>query len=281
MKYIKLLRIKHYIKNFLIFLPLFFNSSLFNIEKTKNVILGFVLFSVISSCVYIINDIKDVEKDRRNKYKRNRPIASGEIKIKEAIMILVVFLMFSIILAYRLGSLYAILCLLIYFVSNIIYSMGAKNIPILDIAILVSGFIIRVIYGSVVAYIQVSNWLYLTVFSFSFFFSLCKRRNEFRENKEIIHKRKVLKFYNDAFLDKNMYMFLCMAIVFYALWSIDIGIRHLIWTVPLISIIAMKYSLTVEGESSGDPIEVILTDRILLILGTIYLVVLFLLIYVK
>lgn len=278
MKYLKLLRIKHYIKNFLIVLPLFFNGTFFDLNKLFNVFIGFITFCVVSSCVYIINDIKDVENDKNNKFKRKRPIASGEINIINAYIIFFVLLIIAFILCLYLKSIPATICLIIYVFLNVIYSFGAKHIPILDIAILAGGFIIRVIYGSIISGIEISNWHYLTIFSFSFFFSLCKRRNEFREEK-IFDKRKVLRFYNFAFLDKNMYMFLCMAIVFYALWSIDIKIKYMIWTVPFISIIAMKYSLDVEGESNGDPIDVIFTDKVLLCLAIIYIFILFFLIY--
>jgi len=148
-----------------------------------------------------------------------------------------------------------------------------KNVPIMDIAILVSGFLIRVIYGGVICNIEVSNWLYLTVMAISFYMGLGKRRNEII--KQGTESRKVLKFYNYEFLDKNMYMSLAITIVFYSLWCMDIGavsnsLINIIWTVPLVLIICMKYSLDIEGDSLGDPVDVILSDKLLLGLALIY-----------
>ena len=141
----------------------------------------------------------------------------------------------------------------------------------MDIAILVSGFLLRVLYGSEIMGIEISNWLYLTVISMSFYLGLGKRRNELVKSTEGT-TRKVLQFYNHSFLDKNMYMCLALTITFYSLWSVDpltisrIGNSNLFWTVPLVILICMKYSLTIEGNSDGDPVEVVFRDKTLLAL---------------
>lgn len=281
-KYLKLIRVHHYIKNFLIFAPLIFSVNLFEGSLLLPSVLGFFAFSLISSVVYIINDIRDAEKDRLHPTKCKRPIASGEITITAAITIAAVLFAVALILNHFASSSLAGVCYLILYLGlNVAYSLGLKDKPIIDIAILASGFLIRVLYGSAVTGIEVSNWLYLTVISAAFYFSLGKRRNEvakFGSNST----RKVLKYYSKNFLDKNMYVFLALINTFYALWTMDVGNEHpvpLVWTVPIVMLICMKYSLSIETDSDGDPVEVLLHDKMLLILCLIYAAAMFAILY--
>lgn len=283
MNYIKLMRPKHYMKNFLVFLPLLFSGNFFDKSNIITCLLGFVCFSLLASTIYIINDIRDKDKDKKHKTKCNRPIASGKISVKNAI-IFDILLIIVIAFICMLGkfNLLSICLVILYFIINLIYSFGAKNVPILDIVILVSGFFIRVLFGATLLNITVSNWLYLTVIAISFYLGLGKRRNEII--KSGAKSRKVLEYYNKDFLDKNMYMCLTMAIVFYSLWATDSAVvlknnNLLIWTVPIVIIIAMKYSMNIEGNSDGDPVEVIMKDKILILLGLIYVVSLFVILY--
>ena len=116
----------------------------------------------------------------------------------------------------------------IYILLNVLYSTGLKNILLADIVILVSGFLIRIIYGGKIDNVEVSGWLYLTVMSAAFFFALGKRRNEIGVNDGT---RDVLKFYSREFLDKNMYVFLALLNTFYAPWCLDnVNKDRLIWT---------------------------------------------------
>lgn len=283
--YLKLMRVHHYLKNVLIFLPLVFSQNLFDVTLLKKTILGFLSFSILSSIVYIVNDIQDVEKDRAHPTKCKRPIASGAVSVKEAYILAVVIAVLGITLNYfacgfdLLGWGFVIL----YVGLNFAYSMGLKNLPIIDITILVSGFLIRVLYGSAVTAIEVSNWLYLTVISMSFYLGLGKRRNELVTQGS--KSRKVLKFYNHDFLDKNMYMCLGLTIVFYSLWCVDSTTiaryynSNIVWTVPLVMLICMKYSLNVEGNSDGDPVSVLLKDKILMGMVFLYAMIVLFIIY--
>ena len=143
--------------------------------------------------------------------------------------------------------------------------------------ILALGFLIRLLYGASIINVEVSPWLYLTIMSFSFYLGLGKRRNEIiKIGKET---RGVLKYYNEEFLDKNMYMCLSISIVFYALWTAFSDNYLLIWTVPLFILILMKYSLNIEKDSLGDPVDVVLNDKILIGLILVYGILLFSLIY--
>lgn len=281
--YLKLIRVKHYFKNILILFPLIFSGNLTNINMFCKCFICFIIFSLLCSCIYVVNDIRDIEKDRKHFKKKNRPLASGKISIKEAVILIIFLLVFDILLILNVGlNVYSILCLAIYFILNILYSIGFKNIPIIDIIILVSGFVIRVLFGGFIINVWISNWLYLTIMSLAFYLALGKRRNEFINFKN--ETREVLKYYSKSFLDKNMYMCLSLAIVFYSLWTVDFEVmgrinKYLIWTVPMVIIICMRYSMIIESDSDGDPIEVIFNDKVLLLLSLLYGFLLAFLIY--
>lgn len=284
-KYIKLMRPKHYFKNLLIFAPLLFSANLFNLELLGQTLLGFFAFSLIASSVYIINDIQDVENDRKHPVKCKRPLASGEIKLSHAKVLTCLLILVATIVNYFVASdvIMVMAWMYLYLGINIAYSNGLKNVPIIDIVILVSGFVIRVLYGSEITGIDISNWLYLTVIAMSFYLSLGKRRNELVRQQG--GTREVLKYYNKEFLDKNMYVSLALTITFYALWTVDpltlerFSGNALIWTVPLVIVICMKYSLNVEGDSEGDPVEVLFSDKMLLLLVGIFAITTGIIIY--
>lgn len=289
MDYLKLMRIKHYIKNFLIFLPLFFSKEIINdINKLLYVFIGFLSFCFISSIVYIINDIFDAPNDRLHETKKSRPIASGKVSVKNAIVLIIILIFLSSILLIFVGNslnYYGIIYGLMYLVINFLYSFGLKNIPIVDVAILVSGFLIRLMFGGFLATVEISNWLYLTVMSMAFYLGLGKRRNEIIRQGETGKTRKVLEMYNKEFLDKMMYVFLGMTIVFYSLWSVDNNVisivenNYLVWTVPVVILICMKYSLIIENDSDGDPVEVLLNDKLLLLFVCMYIILMFIILY--
>lgn len=274
--YIQLLRVKHYIKNALVFVPVFFGGEVFNFDKLARVMLGFIAYCFVSSAVYIFNDYRDIEKDRNHPRKCRRPLASGRIKPSSAICMLFACGVLSLVLSVILGDMKAALCLLIYFGLNVAYSIELKNRPIIDIVILASGFVIRVFYGGFIADITISKWLYLVITTGSLFMGLGKRRNELKAHTDA---RAVLKYYNESFLDKNMYVCVALADVFFALWTLEMSNPLISWTVPVFVFLLMYYSLDAEGDSDGDPVEVILKDKILLVSGIAYTVCLFIMIY--
>ena len=267
---VKLMRPKHYIKNFLILVSITFDRNLFNPAVLGQVMLGFAAFCLLTSAVYVVNDIRDVESDRQHEVKRNRPIASGAVPIPAAWALAVGLLAAALAIQLaafgnREGSL---LLMAAYFAANLGYSLGLKHVPFLDIVLLVLGFVLRVLYGAAIVGSVTSAWVYLTVFALSFYLGLGKRRNELAKGKE--GTRKVLQYYSYEFLDKFMYLCLTLAVTFYALWSADgeitakYGTDKLIWTVPLVIIILMKYSADIESDSFGDPVDVVMHDKVLL-----------------
>lgn len=285
-EYIKLMRVKHYLKNFLIFIPLLFSGEFLEFNKLFLTFLGLISFCLLSSAVYCINDIKDIESDKVHPIKRNRPLASGKISKTSAIIFMVVMFIVSIVIMFPIIkiSILPVIIELIYFILNIAYSFGLKRIPIVDVVILVSGFVIRLLFGAMITSIEISNWLYLTVMAGSFYLGFGKRRNEIIKQGD--KSRDVLKKYNKEFLDKFMYVCLILSVVFYSLWCIDtktierIGNNYMIWTIPLLLIIFMKYSLNVENDSFGDPVDVILNDKVLMILGVMFAILIFGILYI-
>jgi 4-hydroxybenzoate polyprenyltransferase len=236
--------------------------------------------------------MRDIEKDRLHNVKCRRPLASGEIPLSYAVISLVIlsallifFLTMLWILGNRLYYLKSIGLLLLYMLSNIGYSWGLKNIPIVDVTILALGYVIRVLFGALIIGVDISVWLYLVITMGAYYMGLGKRRNEITDNEE--GKRDVMRFYSHNFLDKNMYVCQALCVVFYALWSIDpvtiekFHTSAFIFTIPLIFIIFLKYSLNIETDIEGDPTSVLFSDKILLLLCVIYVICTFFIVYLN
>lgn len=286
MRYIELIRTKHYVKNLMIFLPAMLTLQLNNINILKANITGFLIFSFTASAIYIINDIKDAESDRRHPLKCKRPIASGAVPVREAYAVIVV-------LAVMISALWAeagfrrtyIFWPSVYLAINLAYSMYLKHIPLLDVLALVSCYVIRLVYGAELIGAQISSWMYLTMMSASFFMGFGKRRNEFIQYGT--SARKSLKGYSAGFLDKAMQTALTSSVIFYSLMCADSNTAvaragiNLLWTVPVIVVICLRYLMIIEdGKSDGDPVSVILRDKILCLLCFGYILTVGFLLYV-
>ena len=275
-KYVKLMRVHHYMKNLLLLLPLFFSGRMSDGRLFFQGLLAFVAFSLMASAIYIFNDMMDVERDRSHSTKKNRPLASGAVSLQNAGVLAGVLLFLSLGCHFLCGILrpvptWSVLYLLLYLGLNVAYSWGLKAVPLMDIAILASGYLIRVLYGAALSGIAVSSWLYLTVTAAAFYLGFGKRRGELLREGQT---REVLAYYSVDYLDKSMYMCLGLVLVFYSLWcadpmvlpSVRAGGNPLVWTVPLVLLICLKYNLNLEKTSDGDPVEVVLHDKWLLLL---------------
>lgn len=284
---IQLLRPKHWLKNLLVLVSIVFAGWLFDPSLLGKALVGVLAFSFASSAVYIFNDIRDAEADRHHEIKCRRPIAAGKISAAAAVGIMVVCLLLAFLLNLAAAGLRPdpLLLLCAYLAVNIGYSLGLKNVPFVDILLLVSGFVIRLYYGAAVIDNYISNWVLLSVMALSFYMSLGKRRNELLKAGPEGSTRRVLRYYSFEFLDKFMYLCLTCAIVFYALWSVDSEVvarfhtDKLVWTVPIVIVLMMKYSADIESDSHGDPVDVITHDKMLFVLMIIYAIVMLLLIY--
>ena len=264
--WVRLLRPTHWIKNLIVFIPLFFAGGLPEAAVFTNVLLSFFSFCLVASAVYVLNDLMDVENDRKHPTKRARPIAAGEISERVAAVTCIVLALVSLVLAFACAGLPGLGLVGLYALVNVGYSLGLKRVPIVDVVLLSAGYVIRMVFGALASGVAISGWLYLTVMVGSFFLGLGKRRGEI--DAVGTGSRAVLRGYTRDFLDKNMYVCLTLTMTFYALWARERPLR--LATVPLVLLIFMRYSLDIEREGDGDPMNVVLHDPMLIGLVVLY-----------
>lgn len=284
--YFKLLRIPQWIKNFFVLVPLVFSKQLFNSSTLTIVLIGFILFCLISSVVYIFNDIIDAESDRQHPQKKYRPLALGDIKISSAIVLAIVLLLIAAVLSIKV-NLSFILLMLSYLVLNLLYSFLFKHIVILDIFSIAAGFILRVIAGAVIINVEISSWLILTTMFISLFLAIMKRRSEL--NIDIDYKdkisRKVLTQYTKGFTEQIAGIAATAVLVCYALYTVSertisiFGTDNLIFTLPFVAYGIFRYMYLVFIDRKGENTAAIFfTDVhmsinfILYIITTIYII---------
>lgn len=283
-KYLKLLRFKHYIKNILIAIPAFISGRMLFDGILYRVIFGIVVFNICASIVYVMNDLHDIDSDRKNPNKACRPIASGKVSILEGklICLLLIFVLMLFAMLTHKWEMFAIPGLFI--ILNIAYTFFLKNVPLIDIFILMSGYLMRLYYGGYLAGTGISSWMYLTTMSGALFMGFGKRRGEYIHNLEVA--RESIKSYNISFLNIGLSVSLSTTIIFYALMCFDdnttIAMRgiHLLWTVPVVIFLLLHYLLLCDDrECGGDPINIIVSDRLLLIMMLLMAIVLLIQIY--
>lgn len=285
MKYLRLFRIKHWIKNLLLFFPIIFSGQLFEQILFCRVVKGFFAFGFMASVIYIFNDLKDLEMDRNNPAKQNRPLASGLITRSAACIWMIVLFLAAEGICYFAGLGFRFwICLNSYLIMNIAYSMGMKHVPIVDVTILSGGYLLRLYAGGAVAECMISDWMFLTVTAASFYLGFGKRRNELLRYGD--RGRKILSKYTIAFLDKGVQMFLTLTVVFYALCCADKNTAvarsgvNLLWSVFVVILVLMRYHMLLEdGEGDGDPVEVVQKDKVILGLVFFYAISVMALIY--
>ncbi len=277
--YASLLRIRHWIKNGILLIPAFYGGAILQKDILLKLLIGFLSFACCASAIYTVNDLCDIEKDRSHPVKCKRPLASGAVSRAEAVVLICICTGAALVLDWllcglRIGALIPVLYLLL----NLLYSLSWKNKPVADIVILVSGFFLRMLYGSYITDVRISSWLYLTLISLSVFMAFGKRRNEKRSCGEIT--RTVLKHYSDNFLNSSMYVYLAIFLVFYALWSTEGStLPGMIYTTPLVFIMTMRYTYMLEQDAHGNPVDMILGDWVLLLLGALYAAFLLVMLY--
>lgn len=275
---VRLLRPKHWIKNLLVAVPAFFGAK----PSFAGIAFAFASMSLAASGVYALNDWRDAPRDRLHPDKKTRPVASGLIPEPAAFAIALCCFAAAFALLTVIGApLSAWGILAAYIAMNVAYSVfGAKDLPIIDVTIVAMGFVLRILYGAALTDVVVSNWLLLTVLMGSYYMALGKRRNELRDVRE--NTRAVLRHYTYAFLNQHMYLFLGLTIAFYSLWSVDAGTaEHAVLSVPLVVVLAMRYNLDIEGDASGDPVEVMLHDRVFMVTLALYAALMFALLYLQ
>lgn len=264
--YVRLIRVRHWLKNFFVFAPLIFSASLSRVDMMLNSLLIFIAFCFASSGVYIFNDINDLESDRHHWRKKNRPIPSGTVSVNEAIVVAVVcfLLAFTIVLFLPL---LAGLFLLIYVLENVFYTLKGKEMVVIDAFCISAGFVIRVIAGSYAIGVNPTGWILVTTFFLALFMGFGKRRNELlllKENSD--NHRKVLKLYDFRFLDYMMISTASISIISYTLYCLDPSViskfstDKLVYTVPFVTYGVFRYMLLLFKDGEGDPTEVVTRD---------------------
>lgn len=263
-----MIRVKHWIKNSIIFIPVVFNRN-FTVSIISQSVLAFCSFSLLASFIYVINDLFDIESDRKHPVKKERPLASGRIKTWQALTVAGVCLAGSGCMFIGITNKYALSVWIAYLALNIFYSRILKKIVIVDIALLALFYVLRVYYGALITGIHISSWLFLTLIVMSLYLGCGKRRGEIGV-VDASSSREVLRFYNYQFLDRFMYVCLACAITFYSLWCKETRSAMLMASIPCLIIIVMRYSYLVENGSDGDPVEVVYGDRPLMLLCLLY-----------
>ena len=268
LKYLlKNMRIRQWHKNGFVFFALIFDKQLFQRDPFLVTLAGFFLFCFISSSVYLINDIADIEADRQHPEKKHRPLASGKLPVRVAMAAAITLALVSIIGGYFLDPVFAAI-VGVYFIINLLYSQWLKHVAILDVLIISSGFVLRV--GAGVALITVerfSPWLYVITTLFSLFMGFGKRRAELSllEQGAGTH-RKVLDGYTLQLLDQYITIVSGMTIVTYALYTFfaeNLPANHsMMLTIPFVVYGIFRYLQLIQtGHAAGAPDEVALTDR--------------------
>ena len=267
--YIHLLRPKQWLKNLMLFFPPLFGGVLFAPDVIHNLALPFLAFCLASSANYAINDVLDAEKDACHPVKKNRPIPSGALTPRTAVVIGCSLF----ILAVAMGSLVSLpflLTLLAYVLLSSAYSIKLKNIPVVDIFCVSAGFLLRLYAGGIAFKVTISDWLFLSVFLLSLFLSIGKRIAE----KQLLLEaggshRPVLAAYPLEFLHGTMYMTGATVLVTYAMYVVI----HpgLLYTIPLCCFGLLRYMYRVLKGANGDPTDALLRDKVLLVVGLLWL----------
>ena len=278
----KIIRIKQWYKNIVIFLPLVFSLSLLNLDSIYLTIVGFIALSLASSALYIRNDILDIEFDKQHPIKKFRPLASGQISKKNAYIIFVLLLSSSLIIAAILNW-QLVIVLIFLFVNTTVYSQWLKNFAYVDLLSISLNFVIRVLAGMLLLQVGISPWLVFGVFLVAFFLGLMKRKSEIITLKEkaVLH-REVLSKYSIKKLNYSLLILSVLVIVTYSLYSITndpTNDNRLIFTIPIVAIIIFRQYYLSEKSVSVKKFNEVINDKITLFAIIMYIITTILLLY--
>lgn len=265
---VQLMRPHQYIKNLFIFLPLFFALKINDTALLFNAFIAFIAFSLTASAIYSLNDYHDIEEDREHPKKRNRPLASGAITKKEAVVMMVMLSVTGFVLMTSL-SFNAAAILGVYVVMNIAYSFFLKHVAIVDVTIIAVGFVLRLFIGSAVTGIPLSMWIVIMTFLLALFMALAKRRDDvliyLNTGKKM---RKVIDGYNLQFLDTAMAIMASVVIVAYTIYTTSAEVvarvhsEYLYLTALFVILGIMRYmQIAFVQQDSGSPTKIVLKDR--------------------
>lgn len=293
MKYIKLLRIEQWVKNLFVFAPLFFSGNIMNLDLLQKSIFAFIIFSIAASSIYIINDYSDIEQDRKHPQKRNRPLASGAVSKKQALFILGFLIILDISLKY-FGYLYfqqniLKFCFIIvfYFLMNIAYTYKLKHVAIVDVCIIATGFVLRVLAGGYITGIYISQWAILLTFILALVLAIGKRRGELINAQISGRTRKALDGYNVQFADIALSISVTLAIVCYLMFTLSPEVQQrfhprVFYTVIFVVFAFLRYlQQTLVYNKTESPTKIVYKDRYIQITIILWIITFLLQIYYK
>ena len=259
----KLLRVNQYIKNLFIFMPLFFAHNFTDLAKIKMLIITFITFSLLASCVYIFNDITDIKYDRNHKKKKLRPVASGQVSIKNAAVIGIILFILSFSLE-ALVPFHIFHIYIIYVGLNILYGRYLKNIAIIDILTVAFFYVIRLWIGSTIAEVTLTPYIIIMTFLLALFLAISKRYDDLKYTEA----RKITNEYNADFIRIAMTIFSAIIILCYIEYTVlpetieKFNCNYLYITSVFVLAGILRYlQLTFVEENSYSPTEVCYKDR--------------------
>lgn len=270
MNIIKLLRVHQYVKNIFVFAPIFFVGELTNTTSLLTSMYAFVAFCCIASAVYVLNDYLDIKNDQAHPRKKFRPLAAGDVSIKCAVALMIILLLCAETIAFFI-SLDTFFIINFYLLINIAYCFGFKNIGLLDVIIIATGFVIRLFVGSSAIEVDLSNWIVIMTFLLALFLALAKRRDDVLIYESTGERmRPVIKYYNLKFLDSAISIMVAVIIVAYMSYTTSPDILSridsdmLFCSLVFVILGLLRYlQLTLVMNNSGSPTRLVLSDHFL------------------
>ncbi len=279
------LRPRQWSKNLFVFAGLIFSQSLFT-PLVWPALGAFLIFCVLSGAIYVFNDLADVEKDRVHPTKRNRPIASGALAAPTAAVLGVALLVGSLVAAFRLSVPFGLVATA-YAILLTAYSLWLKHLVILDVLTVAAGFVLRAVAGAAAIAVEISGWLVICTILVALFLALGKRRHEYRTLRgEAAAHRPILAEYSESFLDQMVAVVTASTVTAYALYTMSpdtvakFHTRLLPVTLPFVLYGIFRYLyLLYRRELGGNPSDLLLNDRALLVNTVLWILALLVIIY--
>lgn len=285
---IKLLRVEQWIKNIFIFLPIFFDKKIFLTEYFMPTCIVALYFSLTSSIIYIINDIKDIDVDRLHPKKSKRPLASKQIKVGTAYFIILVLLVIKGLLYFFSLISIEVLCIIeFYTILNLLYTFILKKYSLIDVAVIALGFTLRVLVGGIAVNVVLSKWILIMSFLITLLLALAKRRNDCKILLDTgIKMRHNSDQYSLEFINNAMSIISAVTIVAYLQYCLDsktiqnYGTDMIYITFVFVLLGILRYlQISIIKNDSGSPTKLMYKDRFLQICMFLYVVVFCYLIY--
>ncbi len=269
---IRSMRPTQWIKNLFIFAAIIFAQEFFDIPLFLKTFAAFLVFCILSGALYILNDLNDIDEDKLHPKKSKRPIASGEISKRHALLLFFVLSLISLFLAFWLNK-YFFIAAFIYFILQLAYSLKLKHVVILDVFIIAAGFVIRVIAGGLVIEIPLSSWLLICTVMLALFLAMSKRRHELLLLEENASEhRPILMEYSPYLLDQMIAVVTASTLIAYCLYTISgetlekFGTKNLALSIPFVLYGIFRYLYLIHQKGKGgSPEELIIKDKPLLI----------------